>query len=475
MIVEELLKKDDRLQGKRGDYSILNLIGRGGMGAVYRARRLADNTVWALKEMRPPPHTPEEDIAENRLLFEQEAELMGSLNHPNLPVLADYFFYDDRPVMVMEFVPGQTLEDQIQEANAPLLEQQVLSYGIQLCRVLHYLHTRTPPIIYRDLKPPNIMITPRSVLKLIDFGVARTFKERKMKDTIAMGSAGYAPPEQYGKGQTDPRSDVYALGATLLHLLTNMPPVPLQTPQLEIIRNLNPSVNEQTAQIIIKAMSLDREKRFASCAEMEAALLECLDAPFVDPTADEAPPPAIAPGAPAIPVVQTEVVAPPAPAAPAAPTAAGSPVSPAPAVPPVQPGPGSIPCSNCGFFNKPTARFCSACGTPLTTPPGARLLIKAPRGSWEIKLESSTPYHIGRRDPSQNHYPEVDLAEHDRGIASRNHATIQRENDAYSLTDLGSTNGTLVNGSRISPFVPQHLRPGDIIKIGEVEMEFRWV
>ena len=175
--------------------------------------------------------------------------------------------------MVMEFVPGQTLEDRIRETNAPLLEQQVLGYGIQVARVLHYLHTRTPPIIYRDLKPSNIMLTPDGVLKLIDFGVARTHKRGKSKDTVAMGSAGYAPPEQYGKGQTDARSDVYALGATLLHLLTNMPPIPLQTPAPGSIRKLNPSVDEQTEGVIIKAMAADQAARYQTAAEFEQALL----------------------------------------------------------------------------------------------------------------------------------------------------------------------------------------------------------
>ncbi len=482
MIVEELLKPNDLLHGSQGDYLILNLIGRGGMGAVYRAQRVLDGSIWALKEMRPPPGTPQEEVAENRKLFEQEAELMGRLRHPNVTAVADYFEHDGRPVMVMEFVPGQTLEDQIREANAPLLEQQALIYGIQLCRVLNYLHTLEPPIIYRDLKPPNVMVTPSGVLKLIDFGVARTFKERKTKDTIAMGSAGYAPPEQYGKGQTDARSDVYALGATLLHLLTNLPPVPLQPPQPGSIRNLNPSVDIETEQVIIKAMSLDRGRRYSTCAEMEQALLRCLDAPYVDPTANIALPGplpnsiAATNGPPLAPTLAGSPLQPtPPPSTP--PPAAGVGLSPAPPVSPVPPVPAAAAgkaCPNCGYVNKESARFCSSCGTLLTAEMKARLLIRSPRGSWEVRIDGDFPYRIGRRDPSQSHYPEIDLAEHDRGIASRHHATIQRERNFYALTDLGSTNGTLINGTRIDPFAPQHLRPGDVIKIGEVEMEFRW-
>jgi len=185
----ELLSPETIIRGARGEYKILGLIGRGGMGAVYRAQRLADGTIWALKEMRPPQDAPPAETEENRRLFEQEAALLEQLRHPNLPVVADRFDYQGRPVLVMEFVPGQTLEDRIRETNATLLEQQVLGYGIQVARVLHYLHSLTPPIIYRDLKPSNIMITPDGVLKLIDFGVARTHKRGKSKDTVAMGSA----------------------------------------------------------------------------------------------------------------------------------------------------------------------------------------------------------------------------------------------------------------------------------------------
>jgi serine/threonine protein kinase len=399
VISVDLLAPNTVVRGLADSYTVVNLIGRGGMGAVYRVRRASDNTVWALKEMRPQGELAPEEQAENRRLFLQEAELLRTLSFPNLPTVADLFEHDGRPTMVMEFVAGQSLEDRVREANAPLLEQQVVQYGIQLCRVLHYLHSCEPPIIYRDLKPSNIMLTPDGLLKLIDFGVARTHKKGKSKDTIAMGSAGYAPPEQYGKGQTDARSDVYALGATLLHLLTNLPPVPLQTPQPGSIRKLNPSVDARTEAVIIKAMDLSRDNRFPSCAAMEQALVACLDAPYVDPTARAV--------------------------------------------------------------------------RPQAAPPVAKLVISSPHRSWEQRVER-LPLRIGRRDPRQNHYPELDLAEHDRGIASRNHATIQRDGDYYTITDLGSTNGTMINGTLITARSPQRLRQGDRIKIGEVEIEFRW-
>lgn len=470
-MVAEPLAKNTVVRSPSAEYLILGVIGRGGMGAVYRAQRTADGAIWALKEMRPPPDLPPAEVEENRRLFEQEADLLRKLRHPNLPIISDSFEHSGRPVLVMEFVPGQSLEDRMREANAPLLEQQAVSYGIQLARVLDYLHTRTPPVIYRDLKPSNVILTPEGVLKLIDFGVARTYKATKSKDTVAMGSAGYAPPEQYGKGQTDARSDIYALGATLLHLLTNMPPIPLQTPAPGSIHKINASVDAHTERAIIKAMALEQGARYQTMAEFEQALLQCLTAPYVDPTARATPPPP--PRVLVTPPVSAVATAPaPQPVlparVPASPPQTKPPVQPPVATPPV----GMVACERCGRMNKIGAKFCAGCGAPLGAPPIARLLIGSPRGTWEQKIEH-VPMRIGRRDPRQQHYPEIDLAEHDRGIASRNHATIERSGDYYTIIDLGSTNGTLLNGVALAANRATRLRSGDRIKIGEVEIEFR--
>jgi hypothetical protein len=147
------------------------------------------------------------------------------------------------------------------------------------------------------------------------------------------------------------------------------------------------------------------------------------------------------------------------------------PAQPAQPPPPVAGGPA---CPNCGRVNKAGARFCALCGAALAAAQAAaRLKITSPRGAWEQRLDSA-PLRIGRRDPRQHHYPELDLADHDKGIASRNHAVISRSGDAYQLTDVGSTNGTLLNGQLVPQNQPQRLRTGDRIKIGEVEIEFRW-
>lgn len=433
--MSDFLSIDSVVTGTLSDYRILGLVGRGGMGAVYRVMRLADHTVWALKEMRPTEDMRPVDDADQRRLFLQEAELLRTLSHPNLPAVSEIFVQDARPSIVMEFVAGQTLDERIRIANAALAAPQVMSVCIQVARVLHYMHTRTPPIIYRDVKPSNIMLRADRVIKLIDFGVARTYKRRQTKDTVAMGSAGYAPPEQYGKGQTDPRSDVYGLGATLLHLLTNITPVPLHQPTVGSIRRLNVTVSSDLEQVIIKAMEHDPDKRFQTANDMADALIACLGEPYVDPTIGVTPP-AI------IPAGHTD---------------------------------GVQVCANCGHVNRGDSRFCNSCGMPLGThtPRSVLLIVASPRGSNRVRLDRF-PARIGRRDAAQRLYPEIDLADYDRGVASRNHALIVEQDGEHLLEDLASMNGTALNGTRVPAHQPQRLRPGDRIRIGEVEIEFRW-
>ncbi|MCA0352075.1 MAG: protein kinase [Chloroflexi bacterium] len=485
----DLLPDGTILQGQHDQYRILGIIGRGGMGAVYRGERLSDGSTWAVKEMRPPAEAAPEEIAENRKLFDQEAQLLQTLDHPNLPKVVDSFEQAGRPTLVMEFVQGKTLEDKQREMNAPFFQRDVLNWGVQIARVLNYLHSQNPPIIFRDMKPPNVMLTPEGIIKLIDFGVARTYKTNKSKDTVAMGSAGYAPPEQYGKGQTDARADIYALGATLLHMLTNLPPVPLQTPKDGSLIKHNQSVTPEMEQVIIRSMAMDREKRFQTMASFEQALLAVdrgvivpdkrddptmmsMPAPvFNNPNPNPAPAwgnpnpnPAPAWGNPSPPQYQQPMPQPvpqPAPSwAPPVQTPAWSP-------PPQANGP---ICDQCGRMNKPNARFCAGCGAAIKRAV-PKLVITSPRAVWELAL-THFPCRIGRRDPAQNHHPEIDLAEHDRGVASRRHAVIEQQGDHHLLIDLGSINGTSINGVPMTAYQPHHLRPGDRIRIGDVEMVF---
>ncbi|HEU5370099.1 MAG TPA: protein kinase, partial [Ktedonobacterales bacterium] len=187
------------------------------------------------------------------------------------PKFYDQFQEEDRYYLVMEYIEGETLEDRLEREGKGLPEADVLDWAEQLCSVLTYLHERRPPIIFRDLKPGNIMVTKQGQAKLIDFGIARIFRSDKTHDTQVLGTPGYAPPEQYGKGQTDPRSDVYALGVTLHQLLTNYDPS--STPfSLPPVHSLNPAVSPHVQAAIEQATRLKREERFESISDLHSAL-----------------------------------------------------------------------------------------------------------------------------------------------------------------------------------------------------------
>ncbi len=257
----------------RERYLIVEKLGQGGMAAVYKVK---DTTVKrgealrAIKEMSQGAlkESEREQAIEN---FHTEAEMLKSLDHKNLPKFYDQFQDEDRYYLVMEYIDGETLEDRLERENKPLPERDVLGWAEQICSVLTYLHERRPPIIFRDLKPGNIMVTKQGQVKLIDFGIARIFRSDKAHDTQVLGTPGYAPPEQYGKGQTDPRSDVYALGVTLHQLLTNYDPS--STPfSLPPISSLNPLVSPHVQAAIEQATRLKREERFESISDFHSAL-----------------------------------------------------------------------------------------------------------------------------------------------------------------------------------------------------------
>lgn len=207
-------------------YRLLHRLGAGGFGAVYQAEdRQLGNRLVAVKEMSTPGNLNLQERHETTEAFKREALLLAELMHPNLPRIHDHFSEGGHWYLVMDYIAGETLEAYLArqpENYLPLTE--ALDIGLQLCEVLDYLHTRPVPIIFRDLKPLNIMHTPTDHLYLIDFGIARHFKPGQMKDTVAFGSPGYAAPEQYGKTQTTPRSDIYSLGATLHQMLTGIDP-----------------------------------------------------------------------------------------------------------------------------------------------------------------------------------------------------------------------------------------------------------
>lgn len=315
-------------------YRILGRVGQGGMGAVYQAEdiHLAGNT-WAIKEMSDAALTDAAERAEALEAFRREARFLAALDHPNLPKVVDSFEDGGKQYLVMEFVDGQTLEEIAAAAGRPLPEDLVLALGEDLCRVLEYLHGQQPPIIFRDLKPANIMIDRAGMVKLIDFGIARLFTPGKSRDTTSLGTRGYAAPEQYGKGQTDARSDIYALGATLHFLLTLRDPAndPLNFPA---VRALNPSVSPALNDVIMRAVAVVPGQRWPSAAEMRRALTRRATAP-----ADAAPRPSTSlPAVPRQPAPRPLAPRPPAPQSPSsAPQRVKARLAPPPPVAPAAP------------------------------------------------------------------------------------------------------------------------------------------
>lgn len=245
-------------------YQLDRLIGQGGMGAVYRAIDTEfNNRLLAIKEMSRAGLT-QARIQEAEESFQREASILTGLLHPNLPRIYDSFTEEERSYLVMDFIEGETLEDYFEQSgNKPLPLEQVLKWGEELCDVLSYLHDHQPPIIFRDLKPSNVMIDKRGHIFLIDFGIARIFKPGKQHDTVALGSPGFAAPEQYGKAQSTPRSDIYSLGALLHCLLTGVDPSE-QPFFFRPASQLNPEVPLELEELLRQMLEMDVERRPAS-------------------------------------------------------------------------------------------------------------------------------------------------------------------------------------------------------------------
>jgi serine/threonine protein kinase len=247
-------------------YLILGQAGRGGFGAVYKAADTQfGNRLVAIKEMSQS-NLSEQELADAASAFKREALLLANLTHPNLPRIYEQFTDIGRTYLVMDFIDGETLETRLDKLNGkPLPVEQVLAITLQLCAVLDYLHTRQPPIIFRDLKPGNIMLAPNGHVYLIDFGIARHFKPGQKKDTTALGSSGYAAPEQYGKSQTTARADIYSLGATLHQMLSGEDPTlsPFHFALLQLAPQL-----KGLGDLVMSMVCVDISKRPASVAQV---------------------------------------------------------------------------------------------------------------------------------------------------------------------------------------------------------------
>lgn len=435
-----------------GRYEIVRRIGGGGMGAVYLARdRNLGDAPRAVKEMIES-HIDDTQHEKAISDFKRESLLLTSLEHASIPTIYDYF-YDDtagRFYLVMKYISGGDFSSRVRNAPGGRVdEKNVTDWGIQIADVLHYLHTRPKPIIYRDLKPANLMIDGNSGrVMLIDFGIARWVTKQE-KGVTAVGTMGYAPPELFS-GQVEPRSDVYSLGATLFHLVTGADPQENPLLIFDFTKNprprqINPAMSSEMERILMRAVEYKPENRFRSAAELRdtlAAHLEKLNSGQVSygmPASDLGGE-----------TVKVETVY----------------------------------CGFCGGRIAADDIFCAHCGArqPIGVGTGA---VMAARGTAKLVVAGTTELDasfnlqkdsnlLGRTDPQSNIFPEVDLSRFDPETkVSRRHARIWREGETFLVEDLGSINGTVINDAiRLAPRQPRVLDSGDKLRLGETTLHF---
>jgi len=433
-------------------YEIVRRIGGGGMGAVYLAKdRNLGDAPRAIKEMIES-HIDDAQHLKAIADFKRESLLLTSLEHSSIPTIYDYFYDDasERFYLVMKFIPGSDLASRLRAtAGGRIDEPTVTEWGIQVSDVLHYLHTRPQSIIYRDLKPANIMIdSNNNRVMLIDFGIARWIN-KKEKGVTAVGTMGYAPPELFG-GKADPRVDIYSLGATMFHLATGADPQDNPLLIFDFTKNprprqINPALSAEMERILMRAVEYKPEHRFQSGAEMRDVLSAHLEK--------------LRTGQVSYGVAAAEV---------------GSETT-------------RVAIVFCGFCGGRIAAddiFCAHCGSrqplvgdssaSLLARPTAKLIVSGTTeldASFLLQKDSNV---VGRTDPLSNIFPEVDLSRFDPHTkVSRRHARIWREGEAFMVEDLGSVNGTVINDViRLEPRQPRALGSGDRIRMGETTLHF---
>jgi eukaryotic-like serine/threonine-protein kinase len=256
----------------RERYKLTNIVGQGGMGNVYRAEDLRlPGRLCAIKEVQPDPNASADIQAQAQRQFLQEASILAQLDHPGLPKVSDFFTDAGRDYLVMDYVPGHDLRQVLLNNNGPLPEAQIVAWAKQIMDALTYLHMQDPPVLHRDIKPANIKLTPDNRIKLVDFGLVKVLAEDDVRTITVVqgrGTALYTPLEQYGgdSGHTDIRTDIYALGATLYHLLTNVPPSDakarfLSPSVLKPLKQLNRTISTHVSDAILWAMEMHPDER----------------------------------------------------------------------------------------------------------------------------------------------------------------------------------------------------------------------
>ena len=437
-----------------GRYEIVRRIGGGGMGAVYLAkdRNLGDapRAVKEMVESHLDPSQHEKAIGD----FKRESLLLTSLEHPSIPTIYDYF-YDDaasRFYLVMKYISGGDLASRLRTAvGGRLDEKTVTDWGMQVADVLDYLHSRPKPIIYRDLKPANLMIDGNTGrVMLIDFGIARWVTQQE-KGVTAVGTMGYAPPELFS-GRVQPASDVYSLGATMFHLLTGSDPQDNPLLIFDFTKNprprqITPSISTEMEQILMRSVEYKPDDRFRTAGEMRNELAAHLEKLMSGRVSYGLP----------------------------APTLGGETVQ-------VQ----TVYCGFCGGRIAADDVFCAHCGArqPLAAV-GSSSLLHAVRPTAKLVVTGTTELDasfilqkdsnlLGRTDPHSNIFPEIDLSRFDPETkVSRRHARIWLEGETFLVEDLGSVNGTVINDSvRLAPRQPRVLDSGDKLRVGETTLHF---
>lgn len=431
-------------------YKIVKRIGGGGMGSVYLAedQNLANRPV-AVKEMI---EMFADESARSKAIedFKREAELLARLDHPSIPTIYQYFLdaARGRYYLVMKYIDGGDLVTRQRDIGGKIEESTVTKWAIDACNVLEYIHSQEPPIIYRDLKPANLMIDARNNrLMLVDFGIAR-FVTPTQKGVTAIGTMGYAPPELFA-GNVETRSDIYSLGATMFHLLTGQDPQDNPILIFDFAKNpkprqINSSITLEMEEIVCKSVEHKPENRFSSARAFGKALSEHLR--YLQEGRKVS---LFAPDGQTI-------------------TSFGGGFGSANA--------GAHSCNKCGHEVSLDDIFCAWCGTrtnPKRTT--ARLVVL---GTTQMEanfvINGDGKSFIGRTDPNRGIHPEIDLSRYDPAArVSRKHAVISAQGSQFFIEDLGSSNGTVLNGTTKLPKNKPHLlMSGDEIKFGETTLKF---
>jgi tRNA A-37 threonylcarbamoyl transferase component Bud32 len=436
-------------------YEIVRRIGGGGMGAVYLAKdRNLGDAPRAVKEM-VESHLDEAQHEKAIGDFKRESLLLTSLEHPCIPTIYDYFYDStlNRFYLVMKYISGGDLASRLRGSTGGKVDEKtVTDWGMQVADVLEYLHSRPKPIIYRDLKPANLMIDGNTGrVMLIDFGIARWVNKQQEKGVTAVGTMGYAPPELFS-GRAESRSDVYSLGATMFHLLTGADP---QDNPLLIFdfsknprpRQIAPAISTEMERMLMRAVEYKPEDRFRSAGEMRDALAEHLEKLMSGKVSYGL----------AISQLGSETIQ-------------GQ----------------TVYCGFCGGRIAVDDVFCAHCGArqPLAAV-AASASLRPPRPTAKLVVAGTTELDssfvlqkdsnlLGRTDPHSNIFPEIDLSRFDRETkVSRRHARIWCEGETFLVEDLGSVNGTVINDSvRLAPRQPRVLDSGDKIRLGETTLHF---